>query len=133
MAYLVDTSAWLDYLRGRDTDAAKFVGRVLDEDIPFGITAVIYQEILQGAAAEKDFEELASYFGTQRLYHPGDPVDSYREAALIYFRCRKAGVTIRSTIDCLIARTAIENELALVHNDRDFSHMEEVISELRLA
>lgn len=60
-------------------------------------------------------------------------MESYREAALIYFRCRRAGVTIRSTFECPIARTAIENELGLVHYDGESGRMREVIPELRLA
>ncbi len=133
MAYLVDTSAWLDYLQSRPTKAAERVGEMLDTGVPFGIAPVVYQELLQGAAGEEDFEALADYFGTQRFFHPEDPVDSYREAALLYFRCRRAGVTIRSTVDCLIARLAIEKDLALVHNDRDFENMGKVIPELRMA
>lgn len=131
--YLVDTSAWLDYLRERDTAAAELLAEVLDRDVPFGITASIYQELLQGAASEEDFGRLAEYLGTQRFYHPGDPIGSYREAALMYFRCRRAGVTVRSTIDCLIARQAIEEDLLLLHNDRDFVNMARVIPELKLA
>jgi len=43
------------------------------------------------------------------FYHPKDPVDSFTRAARIYFDCRKNGITIRSTIDCIIAQTAIEH------------------------
>lgn len=131
--YLVDTSAWLDYLQERDTRAAGLLAEVLDRGATFGITAAIYQELLQGAASEEDFAGLVEYLGTQRFYHPEDPVDSYREAARLYFRCRRAGVTIRSTIDCLIARLAIERDLSLLHNDRDFADMARVIPELKLA
>lgn len=131
--YLVDTSAWLDYLQERHSDAAEMVGEVLDKGIPFGISAVIYQELLQGAAGERDFERISEYFGTQRFYHPAQQVESYRQAALIYFRCRRAGVTIRSTVDCVIARLAIEHDLRLIHHDRDFAAMATVISELELA
>ena len=131
--YLVDTSAWVDYLGERTTKAAGLLAEVLDRGVPFGITASIYQELLQGAASEKDFERLAEYLGTQLFHHPEDPIDSYRQAALLYYRCRRAGVTIRSTIDCLIARQAIEGDLFLLHNDRDFTNMARVIPELKLA
>lgn len=131
--YLVDTSAWIDYLREENTGAAGLLEEILDRGEPFGITAAIYQELLQGAASEKDFEELDEYLGTQRFYHPSDPVDTYRQAALLYFRCRRSGLTIRSTIDCLIARQAIEADLLLLHNDRDFSNMARAIPELKLA
>ena len=131
--YLVDTSAWVDYLQERTTEAAGLLTEVLDRGVPFSITASIYQELLQGAASEKDFVKLAEYLGTQRFHYPEDPVDSYRQAALLYLRCRRAGVTIRSTIDCLIARQAIEGDLFLLHNDRDFANMARVIPELKLA
>ena len=54
---------------------------------------------------------MSEYLGSQTFYHPRDPVESHREAALIYFRCPQAGVTIRSALDCLIARVAIEHDL----------------------
>lgn len=79
------------------------------------------------------FGYLAEYLRSQTFYHPRDPVDSYREAALIYFRCRRAGITVRSAVDCLIARVAIEHELALLHDDSDFDNMVRVIPELTLA
>ena len=49
--------------------------------------------------------------------------DTYIHAVDIYRECRKKGFTIRKTIDCLIAAIAIENNLALLHNDRDFSNI----------
>ncbi len=131
--YLVDTSVWIDYFRQQDTEATVFFAGMLDRGYPFGITTEIYQEVLQGAASEEDFEQLAAYLGTQRFYRSEDPVESCREAARLYFRCRRVGVTVRSTIDCLIARTSIEHGLLLIHNDRDFSNMARVIPELRLA
>ncbi len=51
----------------------------------------------------------------------------------MYFNCRRAGITIRSATDCLIARIAIEHELILLHDDRDFESMAEVVPELELA
>ena len=99
----------------------------------FGITGVIFQEVLQGAASQAKFDYLTEYLGSQPFYHPQGPIESYKEAALIYFRCRRAGVTIRSAVDCLIARVAIEHDLVLLHDDRDFEKMAGVIPELTLA
>ncbi len=101
------------------------------QGVPFWITGVIYQEVLQGAETERDFERLRDYLGTQRFYHPGDPVTSYLRAAGLYFQCRRQGVTLRSTIDCLIAQIAIEYELKLLHND--FERIASVVSDLKLA
>lgn len=130
--YLVDTSAWIDYLREVDSEASALVAEVLDREIPFGISAVIYQEILQGARTQQDFDTLVEYFSTQRFFHLSDNMESYHQAALLYFRCRRGGITLRSTIDCLIARLAIEHELILIHHDTDFSAMAKVVPELRL-
>ena len=71
--------------------------------------------------------------GTQRFYHLQDPVVGYEEAAQLYYRCRRTGVNVRSTIDCLIAHVAIEPYLYLLHDDRDFDHMGRVLPELKLA
>ena len=56
---------------------------------------------------------------------------SYEMAAELYFRCRKHGITIGSTIDLLIAQTAIENDLYLLHDDRDFSLMASIEPKLK--
>ena len=106
---------------------------MLNRGYPFGITGAIYQEVLQGAASRVKFDYLAEYLGSQRFYHPQDPVASYGEAALLYFRCRRAGITVRSATDCLIARVAIEHDLILLHDDRDFENMARVVPELTLA
>jgi predicted nucleic acid-binding protein len=106
---------------------------VLDRGYPVGLTGAIYQEVLQGVSSREEFDQLSEYLGSQTFYHPRDPVESYREAALIYFRCRRAGVTVRCAIDCLIARVAIEHELILLHDDRDFESMAGVVPELALA
>jgi predicted nucleic acid-binding protein len=129
----VDTSVWVDYLREEDNEATALFAEVLARGHPFGLTLEIYQEVLQGSAAEEDFDRLAEYLGTQRFYFPERVVESHREAARLYLRCRQNGVTIRSTIDCMIACICIEHDLLLLHNDKDFSNMARVIPELRLA
>lgn len=124
---LVDTSVLIDFFRGAGSGPADRLREILASRTPFGISSVIYQEILQGAKSEKEYILLRDYLSTQRFFHPRDPVKSYEEAALIYFECRKKGVTVRSTIDCLIAQTALEQNLLLLHNDRDFDAMAPVI------
>lgn len=130
--FLVDTSVWIDYLRGTMTDAVSRFTSILDERQPFGITSVIYQEILQGADSDVSFTRLEKYLRTQIFFHPLDPLASYAEAARLYSRCRRVGITLRSTIDCLIAQTAIEHGLVLLHSDRDFDSIAKVVPELNL-
>lgn len=131
--YLIDTSVWIDFLRGNASEAVEKLKQLLRDRVPVGITSAIYQELLQGAESEAHFEKFRDYFGSQRFYHPLDPVVSYCEAARIYFACRRRGITVRSTIDCLIARIAIEQDLALLQSDRDFPGIAQAVPELRLA
>src|SRR5687767_1953548 len=114
--YLIDTSVWIDYFREINNESTKKLTSILDRHLPFGITGVIYQEILQGANSLQDFNQLKEYFETQRFFHPSDV--SYGSAAKIFYLCRKKGITIRSTIDCFIAQIAIEHHLILLHNDQ---------------
>lgn len=59
-------------------------------------------------------------------------IHSFRNASLLNYRCRRKGITIRSTIDLLIAETAIENNLRLLHDDEDYTNMAHVIKELNV-
>ena len=131
--YLVDTSVWLDYFRNRSTQAVTQFEEILNGNTPFGITSVIYQEVLQGADSPRDFSKLQNYLATQKFYYPIDPILSYEQAADLYFQCRRQGITIRSTIDCLIAQVAIEHNLRLLHNDRDFTQMATINKHLKVA
>jgi len=125
---LVDTSVLIDYLTGKENDAVHKLQFILDNSIPFGISSLIYQEILQGVRTEKDFNEVKKYLDTQRFYSLKEEKESYASAARIYFKCRKKGITINNTIDCLIAQTAIENNLYLLHNDSDFDNISKVVN-----
>lgn len=131
--YLVDTSVWIDYLRGARTKAAVKLDRILEADEPIGIASVILQEVLQGTDSEAAFARIQAYLGTQRFFHPANEIGTYAEAALLYARCRRKGITIRSTIDCLIAQIALESDLAILHSDGDFDRLARVVPELRIA
>jgi hypothetical protein len=124
---LVDTSVLIDFLKGFQTEGRDKFEVVLHRKIPFGITSFILQEVLQGAASEKEFLLLKKYLLSQKFYHPKDPVDSFARAARLYMDCRKQGITIRSTIDCIIVQTALEHDLFLLHNDNDFNAMAKVV------
>ena len=124
---LVDTSILIDFFKGNINEGSNKFEAVLHKGIPFGINSIIFQEVLQGANSEKEYKLLKDYLAKQLFYHPKDAVESFAEAAKIYFDCRKAGITIRSTIDCIIAQTALEHDLMLLHNDRDFHAMTKVV------
>jgi predicted nucleic acid-binding protein len=124
---LADTSVLIDFLKGSKTESGEKLKSILQQGIPFGINSFIFQEVLQGAKSEKEYRLLRQYLETQRFYHPRDPIDSFAKAARIYFKCRRKGVTVRSTIDCIIAQTAMEHDLFLLHSDTDFDAMATVI------
>ena len=125
---LVDTSVLIGFFRGDSNSSVDVFRELCNQQIPFAISSVIYQELLQGAKNEKEFDTLQSYLGTQRFFNPKEPLESFSAAAEIYFKCRRKGITIRSTIDCLIAQTAMEHNLFLFHNDKDFTAMSRVVS-----
>ena len=124
---LVDTSVLIDFFKGFKTEGSRKFQTVLERGMPFGITSFIFQEVLQGTASEKEFSLLSKYLSTQRFYHLKDPVDSFANAARLYRECRKKGITLRSTIDCLIAETVLEHDLILLHHDTDFVAMAKVV------
>lgn len=130
--YLVDTSVWVDFINARPVPHVERLKRLLMARARVGLTPVVYQEILQGAADEAIFRRFTDYFSSQFFYLPLHPVESHAAAARIYFDCRRKGITIRSTSDCLIARIAIEHDLILLHNDRDFAWIAEVAPKLKL-
>jgi len=117
----------IHFLKGVNSESSRKFRMVLERSIPFGINSLIFQEVLQGAGSEKDYLTLKKYVETQRFYHLRHPIASFAEAAKIYLDCRKKGITIRSAIDCLIAQTALENDLLLLHEDSDFDLMAKVI------
>ena len=123
---LVDTSVLIDFFKGVLSAPSNKFRNVLTQRIPFGITSFIYQEVLQGAKSEQEYSLLRQYLETQNFYQPLHPVETYEQAAKIYFDCRKKGLTIRSTIDCLVAQIAIEHHLLLLHNDSDFARIAKV-------
>jgi predicted nucleic acid-binding protein len=117
---LVDTSALLPYLKGKETGASIFLERTFDEGVEIVLTPWIAQEVIQGARDETEWRTLKRYLSSQRMIHLADPLRSHLEAARIYYECRRRGLTVRSSVDCLVAQTALEHGVALLHGDRDY-------------
>jgi predicted nucleic acid-binding protein len=131
--FLVDTSVWIDFFKASANPAVQRLKEVLSAGVEIGVstTATILQEILKGTADEQQFFKYRSYFETQPIYLPRDPIRSAIAAARLYFDCRRQGITVRSSNDCLIAQTALEYGLILLHNDEDFRHMGKVLKDLK--
>lgn len=115
---LVDTSVLVDFFRAKSTPATLQLESIIDTQLC--ITPIIFQELLQGARNDSEFSLLRDFLGTQLFCYPTDAVATFERAAGIYFTSRRQGVTIRSSVDCLIAQIAIDNNLPLLHDDYDF-------------
>ena len=130
---LVDTSVWIDYLAPRATRAVTYFREQLDKRQPFALTELICLEVLQGIRDPVAVRKVAMYLRGQLLLYPRHGLQTYEAAADLYRRCRGAGVTVRSTIDCLVAQIAIEYSATLLHSDRDYERIAQVEPRLKLA
>lgn len=129
---LVDSTVWIDWLRGRPSAASRLLDRLLDDGEAV-IAPVILQEILQGAASPQALRTLRRRFAALPMLEPEDGRATHAEAGALYARCRWAGITPRSPHDCLIAQLAVEHRVALLHDDRDFERIAEVEHRLQQA
>jgi len=129
---LLDTSVLIDYFKGIDSKPAKLLDELLENAVPYGINDFVFQELLQGSRTMDEFKNLKEYLETIPFYNLQHGKESYENAAFINFQCRKNGITVRSTVDLLIAEIAIENNLLLLHNDGYFNIISKVIKELRI-
>jgi predicted nucleic acid-binding protein len=123
---VVDTSVLISLFRGRPTPGVALLRELELADEPFALPVVCCQEVLQGARDEREWQVLSEYLSSQRLLAPQDPWRTHRDAARIFFDCRRRGVTVRSAVDCLIAQLVIDNAGILLHEDVDFEHIREV-------
>ncbi len=123
---VVDTSVLVDFLRGGLTPATKALHELEARDTPFAIPLICCQEVLQGARDDREWKLLDEFLSTQRTLPPTDGWETHQGAARIFFDCRRRGVTVRSSVDCLIAQQILEVDGVLLHNDVDFDRIAEV-------
>jgi predicted nucleic acid-binding protein len=123
---LIDTSAWIEFLRGSDTTATAEVRRLLaDEPVDVAMCEPVAMELLAGATTERRLAQLEQLVnGLPEL--SVDPVMDFRSAAAIYRSARRSGRTIRSLNDCLIGAVALRHGATVVHQDVDFEVMADV-------
>ncbi|MCL2008392.1 MAG: PIN domain nuclease [Treponema sp.] len=129
---LADTSVLIGYFKNKEGLPYEKMDYIIDHDIPYGICNYIYQELLQGSKNNKEFNLLKEYFDTLPFFDIKLGKQSFEKSSLIYINCRKSGITVRSTIDLLIAQITIENNLYLLHDDNDFTNMAKVVKDLKI-
>ena len=127
MKILVDTSVWIDFFNGVSSVPRVSLRKLLEAEEEVCISSYILAETLQGFKNEREFEAAKRHLLYLPILDLTNP-ESYISAAQLYRTCRKRGVTIRKTADCLIAQTAIEHGVPLLHNDKDFDRIASVSS-----
>lgn len=124
---LIDTSAFIEFLNHTGSPFDREIERLIVNNEDAAIADIVLTEILQGIRADKEYNEAKKSLLSFPIYSLKNH-DSYIAAAELYRKCRKKGITVRTTVDMLIAQIAIENDLLLLHNDKDFDSIARISS-----
>jgi predicted nucleic acid-binding protein len=120
---IVDTTVWVDYLRGTYSPHTAWLESNLAVE-RLGLTDLILCEVLQGVGTDAQFDAVQAELLKCEVHETGT-IELAVEAATNYRRLRAVGRTVRRTIDCLIATFCLVEGHALLHNDRDYDPFEE--------
>ena len=116
---LVDSSVWIDFFSSSPGRAGRELRRMIEESEPIALTGVVVAEVLQGLT--RDAGAIEEFLGQFDVLEPRG-FETYRAAAAIYRAARGKGVSL-TTIDTLIAATALEHHASLFTLDRDFTRI----------
>jgi predicted nucleic acid-binding protein len=119
---LVDTTVWVDFFNDRNTSHVQTLEHLVADEEDICTCGVLLAEVLQGIRTDNDYRKTLSRFDTF-LFLPMDR-HTFVKAAELYRTLRRRGITIRKTVDCMIAAAAIEHRIPLLHNDKDFDPIE---------
>ena len=125
MNVLVDSSVWIDFLNGTENSHSNRLAELLSTEL-VSIGDVILMEILQGIKSDRDFQKTKTYLSELSCYN----LHNYQLAikGAEYFRfLRSKGITVRKTMDTIIATFCIQNDFHLLHNDKDFTPFEKYL------
>ena len=118
---LVDSSVWIDILK-KDSP----VKIPIELYYQFLICPPVMQEVLQGVKRSIDYAKFEKTFLAFTMVANPLAAKTYLHAAGLFRSMRRAGYTIRSSVDCLIAAIAIEEGFPICHNDRDYDHLTKI-------
>lgn len=113
---LIDTSAWVEFLRDTGSPVCARVDELLDQEV--AACEPVCMEVLAGARDERHLTDLRKLLARAALLSTA--ATDYEEAAALYRVCRGGGETVRKLIDCLIASVAIRVDVPVLHHDTDF-------------
>jgi predicted nucleic acid-binding protein len=129
---LVDSSVWIEYLRGDSLIEVELLTKALEHGESIWLAPPILQEVLQGADSSARVTRWDRVLGEMPMVIAPSAREAARSAAHLDARCRWAGITPRSANDCLIATHAIFAGVPLLHHDRDFNLIANVEPKLTL-
>jgi predicted nucleic acid-binding protein len=118
---LVDTTVWIDFFADRSQPHVASLQELIENEEDLCLCGVILAEVLQGIRSDAAYIETKDYLA-DLIFLPMRQ-STFVHAAELYRSLRKKGVTIRKPVDCMIAAVAIEHDIRLLHNDRDFDHI----------
>lgn len=116
---IVDTSAWVEYLRGTGSPVHLTLRHAVESGAPLATPAPVLMELLAGCATEESATAIQRLLARFELL-PVEGLADFEDAALIQRICRRSGETVRSMIDCLVAAVALREGRPLLARDRDF-------------
>jgi len=122
---IVDTTVWIDYLRGAENSETLWLDRELQRQ-RLGLTDLILCEVLQGIRDQGTFAEVQANILKFQVFQTGGTALAVA-AAQNYRELRQHGYTVRKTIDCLIATFCLQAKHELLHRDHDFDCFEKVL------
>ena len=123
MSVIVDSSVWIDAFNPKiKTPEKELLKQFILADYPIFLCPIIYQEVLQGIKDEKTFEQLKFILQHYRMLNI-DLMFVTNHAVDLYRHLRKKEITIRKSVDCLIASYAIIADMHILHNDSDFLYI----------
>ena len=122
MMVLVDTSVWIDFFASKPYPHVNTLENLIlnREDLCF--CGIVLTEVLQGIRENSEFKRTRDLLTNLILLPMEYPI--FLRSAEIYRTLRKKGITIKKPVDCMIAAVAIENDIPLLHNDKDFVPIE---------
>ncbi len=119
---LIDTSAWIEFLRATGSQAHGEVRSLLKKERSILTTDVVVMELLAGAGDEQRAEKLRRFMLTF-AHAPIRGLADFEGAAELYRACRRQGFTPRALNDCLVATVALREGSSVLHHDRDFTNI----------
>jgi predicted nucleic acid-binding protein len=131
MMVLVDTTVWIDFFAARPLHHVEALENLITNREDICICGIILTEVLQGIRKDSQFRKTRDLFDNLIFLSMG--YATFLQSAEIYRTLRRKGITIRKPVDCMIASAAIENEISLLHNDKDFIAIEKHFGLIRFS